>query len=47
MEEHMVALTQQVHRTAAAQEMTEKRLQELIAQVESIDGRVKKMEDKR
>ena len=38
-------LTEQVNRTAAAQEVTEKRLQELIAHVDGIDGRLKKLED--
>jgi hypothetical protein len=45
LEENLTALTQQVNRTAAAQEVTEKRLQELIRHVDGIDGRVKKLED--
>ena len=38
-------LAEQVNRTAAAQEVTEKRLQELITHVDRVDGRVKRLED--
>lgn len=37
-------LTEQVNRTAAAQEVTEQRLQELIFHVDGIDARMKKLE---
>jgi hypothetical protein len=40
----LTALTAQVDRTAAAQEETERRLQELIRHTDGIDGRVKKLE---
>ena len=38
-------LAEQVNRTAAAQQVTEKRLQELITHVDRVDGRVKRLED--
>jgi hypothetical protein len=42
----LVALSQQVTRTAAAQEETESHLQRLIEQVDRIAGRVDKLEQK-
>jgi hypothetical protein len=38
-------LTEQINRTATAQDVTEKRLQELITPVDGSDGRVKSLED--
>ena len=39
-------LAEQVKRTTAAQEVTGKRLQELITHLDRIDGRIKRLEDK-
>ena len=39
-------LTERVNRTVAAQEVTEKRLQDLITHVDGSDGHVKRLEDR-
>jgi phage shock protein A len=46
LEEQVAQTSQQVNRTSAAQEITERRMQELIGKVDSVDSRVDKLEKK-
>jgi hypothetical protein len=46
LEAQVAETSKQVNRTAAAQEITEKRMQELIGKVDGIDGRIDKIEKK-
>ena len=46
LEEQVAETSKQVNRTAAAQEITEKRMQDLIGKIDGIDGRVDRLEKK-
>jgi DNA repair exonuclease SbcCD ATPase subunit len=46
LEAQVAETSKQVNRTAAAQEITEKRMQDLIGKVDGIDSRVDKIEKK-